>query len=72
MFYWSKLTMLRSTNRAVSLEEERGLLSRTAAGNRACEGSATSSGNPALFQKLLIVVKRCCLFTIGIKGFVDG
>ena len=39
--------------------------------NESCEGYATSSGNPALFQQLLIVVKGCCLFTIRIKGFVD-
>ena len=35
IFYWSKLTMLRSTSPAVSSGEERGLISRTAAGNRA-------------------------------------
>ena len=35
IFYWSKLTMLRSTSPAVSSGEECGLLSRTAAGNRA-------------------------------------
>ena len=35
IFYWSKLTMLRSMSPAVSSGEERGLLSRTAASNRA-------------------------------------
>ena len=35
IFYWSKLTMLRSTSTVVSSGKERGVLSWTAAGNRA-------------------------------------
>ena len=61
IFYWSKLTMLRSTSAAVSLGKERGLLSPTVAGNQAyfCWGEASFAFHAWLPVTLIKILGDC-------------